>query len=205
MPDTKISALTAAGAAAFANEIPINDAGATKKITLTQIATLIGEIKSKQLGTSITGIASTTLAKATNLDLALTIGTWTFEYFVVYRSDTTTSGMRFGVNFSGTQTTFVAEGTQFESTTAASTGATSQVHTAGFGLRSGGSSRAPSTTATLLLSTAVDTINVDNLAVIRGLLVVTVAGNLELYYGSEVVGGTQSVMAASSLRLIKVS
>jgi hypothetical protein len=34
MPDTKISALAAVGAAADAQEFPVNDAGATKKITL---------------------------------------------------------------------------------------------------------------------------------------------------------------------------
>ena len=40
MADTKISALTAASAAAGANEIPINEAGTTKKITLTQVQAL---------------------------------------------------------------------------------------------------------------------------------------------------------------------
>lgn len=42
MADTKISALTAAAAAALANEIPINEAGTTKKITLTQVQALLG-------------------------------------------------------------------------------------------------------------------------------------------------------------------
>jgi len=37
MADTKISALTAASAAAGANEIPINEAGTTKKITVAQL------------------------------------------------------------------------------------------------------------------------------------------------------------------------
>jgi len=39
--DTKISALTAATAAAGANEIPINEAGVNKKITVAQIATKV--------------------------------------------------------------------------------------------------------------------------------------------------------------------
>lgn len=39
MADSKISALTAASAAAAANEFPINEAGTTKKVTLTQIVT----------------------------------------------------------------------------------------------------------------------------------------------------------------------
>jgi hypothetical protein len=37
MADTKISALTAASVAAGANEIPINEAGTSKKLTVTQI------------------------------------------------------------------------------------------------------------------------------------------------------------------------
>jgi len=41
MADTKISALSAASLAAMANEIPINEAGTTKKITLTQVSTLL--------------------------------------------------------------------------------------------------------------------------------------------------------------------
>ena len=42
MADVKISALTAASAAAMANEIEINEAGSTKKLTVAQIATLFG-------------------------------------------------------------------------------------------------------------------------------------------------------------------
>jgi len=42
MADTKISALTAATAAAGANEIPINEAGANKKVTIAQIASILG-------------------------------------------------------------------------------------------------------------------------------------------------------------------
>jgi hypothetical protein len=45
LSDTKISALEAASAAAGANEIPINEAGTTKKVTVTQIATAILPVK----------------------------------------------------------------------------------------------------------------------------------------------------------------
>lgn len=41
MPDTKISALPAAGAAAAANELAINEAGTSKKLTVSQIAAFI--------------------------------------------------------------------------------------------------------------------------------------------------------------------
>ncbi len=41
MADTKISALTAATAAAAANELAINEAGTSKKVTMTQVATFV--------------------------------------------------------------------------------------------------------------------------------------------------------------------
>jgi hypothetical protein len=41
MADTKISALTAVAVAAGSNEIPVNESGTTKKVTITQIAALI--------------------------------------------------------------------------------------------------------------------------------------------------------------------
>lgn len=44
MADKKISALTAASSAAAANELPINEAGTTKKLTLTQVAALMSDI-----------------------------------------------------------------------------------------------------------------------------------------------------------------
>jgi hypothetical protein len=45
MADTKISALTAAGSAATSNEIPINEGGTTKKVTVAQIASAILPVK----------------------------------------------------------------------------------------------------------------------------------------------------------------
>jgi hypothetical protein len=44
MADTKISGLTAAGVAALANEFAINEAGASKKLTLQQIKDLLSPV-----------------------------------------------------------------------------------------------------------------------------------------------------------------
>ena len=165
MADTKISALAAVAAAAGANEFAVNEAGVSKKASLTQIQTFLGQQTMKQLGSDLT--LTTTLAKATNIDQALAVGTWFFTYVVVYQSDTATIGANFGINFSGTQTTFVVEGTQFEATTAAATGAADQLH-ATFGLRSGGAGRAPSTTAAVVGSISVDTVNADMKVIIPG-------------------------------------
>lgn len=75
MADSKISALTAAVSAAGTNEIPINEAGTTKKITVTQIKTaLIGgsdkQIQFNDAG-SFGGDADLTWDKTTN---TLTLG-----------------------------------------------------------------------------------------------------------------------------------
>lgn len=149
-------------------------------------------------------ISSATMAKVTNLDQTVDVGTWAFRYYVIYRSDRATTGVKLGVNHSGTVTTFVTEATGVEATTAASSGAADQVH-ATFGLRSGGSSRAKSTTAAIYGSISVDTINADMLAIINGIMVVTVSGNLELYFGSEASSaGVQTIKKDSSLVLTKI-
>ena len=195
MADTKISALPAVTSVVAAQEFAVNDAGASKKSSATQIQDFIGKMGFAKLAADNT-IASTTNEKLA-VDLALSVGTWMFDYRVIWQSDTATTGMSFGVNFTGTQTAFVVEGTQFEATTAASTGAADQVH-ATFGLRSGGAARTPSATAKMVGAISVDTINANMMTIMRGVVVVTVAGNLELYQASELVGGTQVTKAGTS-------
>jgi hypothetical protein len=213
MADARITDLTVVAGANLAtgdeiviadvSDVTDNAAGSSRSTTLGDVATFLqggrGASVVKQLGSDVT--LTTTHAKATNLDQSLAAGTWVFEYHVVYRSDTTSVGAVFGVNFTGTQTTFVCEGTQFEATTAASTGAADQVH-ATVGLRSGGAQRAPSNTAAgaCVGSTSVDTASADMYIVIRGLTVVTVAGNLELWGSKEAAGtGVQTLRTPSSL------
>lgn len=66
MPDAKISALTAASAAAGAQEIPVNDAGTTKKLTVAQTAAYVvepalGSTAAQTLGTGDTYVAGSGL------------------------------------------------------------------------------------------------------------------------------------------------
>lgn len=204
MADTKISALAAASAAALANEFAINEAGASKKLSLTLMADLIG-VRTKMLaGAEFSDEPTdTTMGKVVGMDYALGVGTWWFEYRCIYRSDVAGTGVKFGVNFSGTQTLFVVEATGTEATTAAATGAMDQLHAA-FGLRSGGGARAPSTTAPIFGSASVDTASANMLAIIKGVIQVTVAGDLQLYFGSEATGSIQTIMAGTALRVTKV-
>ena len=147
--------------------------------------------------------STTTLTKVTNLDQAVGVGTWVFMYFIRHQAAATTTGIQFSVNYTGTVTSFVANKRIVESTTAASTGAQSGAAN-GVTLVSGGSAREKSTTTPLGKTISADAINANLLTIIEGLMVITVAGNIELYHGSEVAAAT-TVKQASSLILIKIA
>lgn len=147
--------------------------------------------------------ATATGVEITGLEVAsLPVGKYLFKYWIRYLSSVTTTGVKFGVNFTGTQTAFAAWITWQESTTAGSTGAASGA-AAGGRLKAGGSARALSTTAPNLgPSASVDVIDVDMFCVVEGIIIVTVAGNLELWHASETANST-TVKAGSTLVLTK--
>jgi hypothetical protein len=72
LPDTKISALPAASAVADANEIPINEAGTTKKITALQLLAYSGD--SLQNASVADQVISATTAYVTNSNLPVPVG-----------------------------------------------------------------------------------------------------------------------------------
>lgn len=72
MPDTKVSALTAATAAADANEYPINEAGTSKKVTGTLIKDWIGDTIGNASTAAQTPTAAT-LTYLTNSNMAVPV------------------------------------------------------------------------------------------------------------------------------------
>lgn len=157
-----------------------------------------------QLLSSTVTNATTTAAEITGLAKPLAIGIWIFEYFIRYRSDTTTTGIKFSVDFSGTTTSIVYWGEIVSAlSTASDANADQDVLTATMGLLNADAARAGSSAATMVTA-GVDTINVDCLFIIRGKVDVSVAGNLRLWHASE-VATTTSVMLNSALRVTKVS
>lgn len=200
MPDTKISALTAASAAALANEFAINEAGTSKKLTLEQIQDLIG-IKKKRLTGNATS-SSATPAKVTGLDLTTGTGVFTFQYFLRYRSSVAGTGVKFDVNHSGTVTSFVWWQRMVDVSATASTNAADQdaIQAAGH-VMSAMASRAKGT-AGRGTTISVDTQDLDMFMMIEGLFTCTVSGDIQLYFGSEAgASGTQTLMADSVLVL----
>ena len=134
---------------------------------------------------------------------SLPVGTYNFTYQIRYQSSAATTGVKFDVNFTGTATSVVWNQTYVDTSATAATavpdqdavGAAAQVLGA-FASRAFG-------TAGRGVTLSVDTANADMLTTIYGTFTVSVAGQLDLYHGSETANAT-SAMAGSNLVLQKV-
>lgn len=208
MADQKISALTGVASVVDAQEFAVNDAGASKKATAAQIKTYIGSspITVKALTSNLL-LGGSTAEKVTGLDVAVGVGTWVFQYYVRYQSSTATTGIKTSVNHSGTVSSFVNNTHWVSSSpTEASSAADQDVNLSSstYAIETAMSARSKSTDgwgATI----SVDTINEDMLMTIEGLMVVTVAGDIQLYAGNEINSAHVTIMANSSLILTKIA
>lgn len=146
-------------------------------------ALAVGMIK-KRLSAA-QSFTSTTAAIVTDFSQATTAGTFKFVYYIRYRSTATGTGVSFAVNYSGTVTSFIWNQRWVSTSSTASVNGATQNDVAAAGRVIGNfASRAAFTTARGNTG-SVDTADSDLLMIIEGLMVVTVAGNLELYMGSE--------------------
>lgn len=149
--------------------------------------------------------STTTGVKITSLDTAILVGTWMFEYFVRYQNGATTTGIQFGVNFTGTTTAF---NVMTRHTSSATNNVGTVVHGSSGGvvrLLGSMAARAESTTTPNLSGiSAIDAANSDMLAVIEGLIIVSTTGNMELWHASSAATAS-TVKAGTSLRLTKTS
>lgn len=151
-------------------------------------------------------ISSTTATEVTGLQLTLEAGTYVFKYYLIIQAAATTTGLAFGINFTGTQDSFNVLSYFLSTGTTASTGII-QGDTVGIaeGLIEGFGTRTVSTTAPDIgPHTGVGTANVDNLNMLEGIINVTVAGDLELWHASEVAAAS-SVEVGSSLVVIRTA
>jgi len=183
--------------------------GTTKKITAQTIANglqlLSAYPRVKRVSTQHS-ISSTTGTVVPDLTIALEIGTFLFTYTLLVRSATSTVGPMVGVNFTGTgnprQIAYWADNT------AALTDETYGMSNQGsksFGFIAGMADSTKSTTAPAMGTTVgVKTTATDTLMIVQGIIIVTVAGNLELYHSSETATVT-SVEVGSSLMVNKTA
>lgn len=201
MADTKVSGLSAATLPLDGTEvIPIVQGGTSKKLPL---AAAGGSWICKALSADDAKTA-TAAAKVTGLDLALPIGTYQFQYFIRYQTAATTTGISFGLNYSGTVTSFVWNQRWVDVSATAATAAPDQDEVLATGGVMGAFASRAKTTSARGVTISVDTASADMLMIIEGLMVVTVAGNLELWAGTEVAASAATVKSGSSVAALRV-
>jgi len=219
MADTKISALTAASAAAGANELAINEAGTSKKVTVAQLLALFQTLISgnsgacngnaaptvtRQILTANAAANSTTSVATVMTTTGLPAGTYRYRYDVIAQSATATVSLKFAVDATGTVTKHL---TRLFFPSAGVTAATGVVDQEAPAVTTGSvwawqGTRADATV--LGPQTDVDTINADIHYVIEGILVTSTSGDLLLRHASETATSTQ-VMAGTMLELVRLA
>ena len=215
MADTKVSALAAASVAAAANEIPINEAGTSKKLTVDLLRGYI--IKRTAAATTAAGEFQTWLVLAANSSnianqtqtAVMTItatgtGRFWFKCVLIYQSDTTTVGIDVSVNHTGTLTQFLVEH-RFSSTggSAATAAATEATAAATGNLYESQGMRTKDTVI------GAGTVSVDSTAdmmsTIEGFFVASVTGDLVIKMANETGTANVKAMQGSFLELKKLS
>lgn len=204
MADSKISALSAASVAAVANELAINEAGTSKKISITQLITLLQTLGMPRVLklASQHSISSTTGTKVTGLDMVLEAGTYVIRYTLIVQQATSTSDApQFGINFStGTATVlnFILSWADASTALTASTGIMDNVGIKSAGFMDAMAHNAFSTTAPNMGTTiGVAATGANILCFIDALLVVTVQGTLELWRAAEGVNASTTEVGSS--------
>jgi hypothetical protein len=220
MADTKISALTGVAAAAGANEFAVNEAGTSKKVTLTQIQTFLGPLLTASGAAPATGAAHQGAAPAqtfvlntadnavTTVETVLNVtsvlaGTYFFEYYIVWRSGATGSGTSFAVDYTGTVTRIRAT-RHYQSTGAA---AATGVHDGVSAVLTGTLVEHMSTVSdngALGPTTGVASTTEDQFDHIRGIMVVSTGGTLSLTMTGE-ANAAVTFMADSFVQLTRLA
>lgn len=208
MADTKISALTAVTAGLTTHEIPVNEAGTNKKLTLAQVQTLLQTLGMPRVVGSLAAhsISSATATEVTQLGpMTLEAGTYQFAYFLICSAAVAnTSGLRLGLNFTGTAAVRAFQMRYPSTGTAANTGIADDVGAATGQIHESNPQTAFSTTAPNMQLTGFVTAAARVLVVVEGTIVVTVAGDLELWHGSSGAVAT-TVDVGSSLSVVRVA
>lgn len=211
MADTKISALTAATAAAAANELAINEAGTSKKLTVAQVAAFLNTRISGSSGAagayktlqklSANSADQTSVTPGTVITTTgVGAGTWHFEYNLIFQSAATTTGIKIAVNHTGTAPTYIMHSGFVSTGGTAGTGIHDAIAaSATAGLHEGMGERVLNTSSKATAGVATAAAN--QFIVVRGIVVVTVTGSLEFKLGTEVAASAVKLMADSVLEL----
>ena len=215
MADTKISALTAATAAAGANELAINEAGTSKKLTVDQIALYLQNNLTGSSGAA--GANRTTLCLSADsagvtvvtLTTVMTltgagVGTWRVKGVLIWKTAAAATGIGISLNHTGTLTQFVSTWWTTTTGSTAATGVADQVTATNAGqLVEGKSERVKGTLSSALAGT--DTAGGTQLSVIEAIMIVSVSGDVQLQIATEVAASAATLLAGSVLEIEKVA
>ena len=193
--------------------------GTNKEITVEDFGQFLALVPSvgiavprvKHLG-SQHSVSTTACTEVTGLTMALEVGTYMFDYRLIVQTATITVGPQFNFNFDGTTTKarwwFVYA--DLSATLLAAIGTmTHDTSTSTLGFQMAKAEDDMATTAAgnmgpVATTNPVQTQAVDIMCQITGLIVVSGAGNIELWHGSETATAT-SVEVGSSLVVIRTA
>lgn len=214
MADSKVSALTALTGTAVATDdkFLIVDTSATtsKRIDVSELVTYLqtrGMPRVTRQNTSAHSNSTITGTEVTDLSQTLEAGTYSVRYDLICRSATATTGIMFGLNFTGTAAvkTFTMMWPDASTALTAYTDDMQSEGTKGLGVIAGMPTKTYSTTSPNLGTTVgFKNAAADTPAFILGILIVTVAGDLELWHSSETTTAT-TVEVGSSLTVIRTA
>lgn len=209
MADTKISALTAVAASAGANEFAVNEAGTSKKASLTQVTNYLQTIGMPRVFQLVNNhvISSTTATEVTGLGPVTLepLTTHVFTYYIIGDSGTASVGLGLGINFTGVTNKQVWTRRSVCTSATAANGtiddASGNVHT----VWDGYAERTFFTTAPPVNTGGVASINQNVLIILEGVIrVASPGGNLQLWHSSETAAST-AVKSNSSLVIIRTA
>lgn len=224
MADTKQSALADLTGATLAvgDFFPLRDisdttmaaTGTNKEITVAELILAMqafGMPRVKRLN-SQHSVSTQACTEVTDLTLALEAGTYQFDYRLLVQSATITVGPWFNFNFDGTSTKarWWFQYADLSATLLAAIGTMAHdTSTSTLGFQMAKAEDDMATTANgnmgpVATTNPVQTQAVDIMCQITGIIVVTVAGNLELWHGSETATAT-SVEVGSSLVAVRTA
>lgn len=208
MADSKISALSAVASLSGSEEFAVNQGGTTKKVTPAQVLSFLQSLGAPRvwaLGADH-AISSTTATEVSGLGpMTLEAGTYIFQINVIAQSATTSVGIMLGINFTGTAATKVFKMRAATTGTTAISGVVDDAGaTSGQTEESVAQSNYSTTAPNMGFTGGVATANSNVLLIIEGVLIVTVAGDLELWHGSETATST-TVKAGTSAMVLRTA
>jgi hypothetical protein len=200
MADSKVSALPAATLPMLGTElVPVVQGGVSKQASLSDLRDPVPTVV---VASNVANTSNTTAAVA--VQAPLPVGTYNVKAWVVYQAAATTTGIEMWLNFTGTVTRIAATWyTLTTSNATTSTGIADQATTSAAQMMEGKAQRANNVAGGPMQG--VDTASADQFAVVEGIVVVTVAGTLQLVFRSEVSGSAVTIMPGTNLDIRKVA